>query len=295
MALMKCSECGKEISDKAKICINCGFPLEEQLKKAHSESQKTQPDATPKSVPALDKTATFVKEARGSICQHLKSETTRDKESVENLVQEFDKSKKTFDKSQNSSREMFKSALESTIDLKFAEIMKAKNETEKFLNYIDAQILTAATRNIYKTILNFTPPQIDAACELSEKILAPSEKNQNNFLRAIVGFGGGAVGIGIILNSISNLTQKTVWQKMADGIVGPSNGGEIIKIIIGICIAAISGYFAFSKKTETNTERFLKVFKSANFRAVDDLWPQYGNELEKAICKKNPHHQPNFN
>ena len=30
MALIKCSECGKEISDKAKACIHCGCPIEEQ-------------------------------------------------------------------------------------------------------------------------------------------------------------------------------------------------------------------------------------------------------------------------
>lgn len=29
MALIKCPECNKEISDKAKSCINCGYPLEE--------------------------------------------------------------------------------------------------------------------------------------------------------------------------------------------------------------------------------------------------------------------------
>lgn len=28
MALIKCSECGKEISDKAKVCIHCGCPIE---------------------------------------------------------------------------------------------------------------------------------------------------------------------------------------------------------------------------------------------------------------------------
>lgn len=27
MALIKCSECGKEISDKASVCPNCGMPL----------------------------------------------------------------------------------------------------------------------------------------------------------------------------------------------------------------------------------------------------------------------------
>lgn len=29
MALIKCPECGKEISDKAKQCIHCGYPLED--------------------------------------------------------------------------------------------------------------------------------------------------------------------------------------------------------------------------------------------------------------------------
>lgn len=28
MALIKCSECGKEISDKAKTCPNCGAPVQ---------------------------------------------------------------------------------------------------------------------------------------------------------------------------------------------------------------------------------------------------------------------------
>lgn len=32
MALIKCPECGKEISDKASSCINCGFPLSQMIK-----------------------------------------------------------------------------------------------------------------------------------------------------------------------------------------------------------------------------------------------------------------------
>lgn len=27
MALIKCPECGKEVSDNAEICVNCGFPI----------------------------------------------------------------------------------------------------------------------------------------------------------------------------------------------------------------------------------------------------------------------------
>lgn len=34
MALIKCSECGKEVSDKANSCPNCGAPIkEDEIKK----------------------------------------------------------------------------------------------------------------------------------------------------------------------------------------------------------------------------------------------------------------------
>lgn len=53
MALIKCSECGKEISDKAETCIHCGCPLsatietpeleEIELPKIETEKPKTHP------------------------------------------------------------------------------------------------------------------------------------------------------------------------------------------------------------------------------------------------------------
>lgn len=33
MALIQCPECGKEVSDKARKCPHCGYPLEELEKK----------------------------------------------------------------------------------------------------------------------------------------------------------------------------------------------------------------------------------------------------------------------
>ena len=41
MALIKCPECGKEISDKASACIHCGFPLA-----TTSQSASQQPKTT---------------------------------------------------------------------------------------------------------------------------------------------------------------------------------------------------------------------------------------------------------
>lgn len=33
MALITCPECGKQISDKAKMCVGCGFPISDYLKR----------------------------------------------------------------------------------------------------------------------------------------------------------------------------------------------------------------------------------------------------------------------
>lgn len=42
MALIKCPECGKEISDKAKTCINCGYPISENISyESHNQEKES--------------------------------------------------------------------------------------------------------------------------------------------------------------------------------------------------------------------------------------------------------------
>ena len=41
MALIKCPECGKEISDKAPACIHCGYPLALELNKSNENTEST--------------------------------------------------------------------------------------------------------------------------------------------------------------------------------------------------------------------------------------------------------------
>jgi len=50
MALMNCPECGKEISDKAKICIYCGYPLEEENAKKETDMHFTYNDFETESI-----------------------------------------------------------------------------------------------------------------------------------------------------------------------------------------------------------------------------------------------------
>lgn len=40
MALIKCPECGKEISDKASVCINCGYPISEYVEEEQKKNEQ---------------------------------------------------------------------------------------------------------------------------------------------------------------------------------------------------------------------------------------------------------------
>lgn len=62
MALIKCPECGKEISDRAKACIHCGYPLEDGLPCSTSNGVEAEKHST-----AM---ATWECAVCGTICEH---------------------------------------------------------------------------------------------------------------------------------------------------------------------------------------------------------------------------------
>ena len=44
MTLIRCPECGSEVSDKALACIRCGYPLNSSSDTLYSDSMETNPD-----------------------------------------------------------------------------------------------------------------------------------------------------------------------------------------------------------------------------------------------------------
>ena len=44
MALIKCPECNKEVSDKAEICVHCGYPISKWIKEKNSDSSQSNED-----------------------------------------------------------------------------------------------------------------------------------------------------------------------------------------------------------------------------------------------------------
>ena len=59
MALVKCPECGKEVSDRAKSCPNCGFPIEEEVHKNEQEYKTDSKDERVEELPPEERPEMF--------------------------------------------------------------------------------------------------------------------------------------------------------------------------------------------------------------------------------------------
>lgn len=317
MAMIKCSECGKDISDTAPACVGCGAPMavaattsdnsnkidlsgiKSAVSSMTAKVKETAEAATRsdgiskfdlsgiksavKSVTAKVKVTTEAAAKQGK--ELMKSKQQKDADAVERLAKDFGESTHQSQSASDLSRARFTSALDSTIDVKFAEIMSCKADTDKFLTFVDSQILTASVRNVFKNALDVVPPQIEAACKLSEAILAPSAQEREQLIKSAAGIGGGAAGIGMIIAGIGGALGwgAGIIASVSAFFVGTSLAGPAGWAIAGVTLAGIAAYFATTSNQTKDTERFLNVLKSSTGRAIEAIWPEYETALVKVL------------
>ena len=316
MAMIKCSECERDISDTAVACVGCGAPMAVAAAKSDQsalfdltglktsvlnvaskakDSAETiaKSDSGSKALTSLKSVFSTVtekvKESAETAAEQgkelLKSKQQKDADAVERLAKGFGEQPAESASSAGQSCARFKAALGSTIDVKFAEIMNGKTEPNKFLTYVDSQILTATVRNVFKNAIETTPPQIEAACKMSEAILAPSALEREQLIKSAVGIGGGAAGIGMIIAGIGGALGwgAGVIASVSAFFVGTSLAGPAGWAIAGITLAGIAAYFATTSNEAKDTERFMNVLKSSSDRAVEAIWPEYETALLKVL------------
>lgn len=176
---------------------------------------------------------------------------------------------------------IFGSRLENTIAAKFGEIMASKPPGAKFLNYSDAQTLTAMVRNVFRRRLNVVPNQIEIALTLSEAVLAPSTREKIELLKKASGIAGGAGGIAMIITGIGlalgwgagAIAAIKAW------LVGGAFLGPVGWITGGIALAAIAAYFALTDDQAKDTERFINALKGGLKEAITPVWADFGDRL----------------
>lgn len=316
MAMIKCSECCRDISDTAAACVGCGAPMAVASAKSDQSSMfdltglKTavssatarvkesaesvaNSDNGNKALSSLKSvfstvTAKVIESAEAAAEQGkemMKSKQLKDAEAVERLASGFGEKSSPPASASVQACARFNAALGSTIDVKFAEIMNGKTVENKFLNYVDSQILTATVRNVFKNALDVVPPQVEAACKMSEAILAPSALEREQLIKSAVGIGGGAAGIGMIIAGIGGALGwgAGVIASVSAFFVGTSLAGPAGWAIAGITLAGIAAYFATTSNETKDTERFMNVLKSSTERAVEAIWPEHEATLVKVL------------
>jgi hypothetical protein len=301
---IKCNKCSNDNAVTAKFCGDCGAPL--SISSTDSYGTSTQAGLKFSNLSGDGKVdfedfknaltiskkyaSNKVNDAVILAQEFLKSDKEKDEESVKKLAESFEKQTKTVKPESQINREKFESAMTSTIDIKYAEIMSSKKESDAYLTYIDAQILTAKVRGVFKHILSVTPPQVEAACLMSEAVLAPSTKDRKNKIKAAVGVAGGTTGIGIVIAAFASALGwgASIGAVIWTAIAGSSFLGPIAWGIAGIALAFMAGYYATTSNHQTDTERFLRVLKDATTKAIEAIWPQYETEFTRAVTQADP-------
>ena len=178
------------------------------------------------------------------------------------------------------SRDRFTAALNATIDLKFAEIFRAKQSRESHLTYIDGQILVSTVRNVFTNALGVVPLEVEDACRRSEEVLSPAKQGKFMSRKAVVGLLGGAIGLGLVLLAGVGVFDRPLWK---NPFARDPHYENIALFVLGLFILALSGYFATQRNRQVDSERFLRELKASVGVAVDAAWPQHGAALTKAL------------
>jgi hypothetical protein len=295
MDMLECKDCGAENIISSQMCSDCGASLEKSNTPLDFNGDGKVDFEDFKAVfgKLKDKVSSAAVVAVDAGRDAVRSKAEKDRDAVENLADEFHKQPQEDQNEDQILCQKFKAALESTIDLKFADLMRAKQGQDKYLSYIDAQLLTASVRNIFKSALALTPPQVDAACSFSEAILAPSSQEKQNLIKATIGLAGGTAGIGLVIGGVGSALGwgAGLIATVTTAIVGTSFAGPAGWVVAGVSLAAIAGYFATTDNKQTDTERFIRVLKNANSKAVDAAWPEHGASLTSVISESKPQAQ----
>lgn len=191
--------------------------------------------------------------------------------------------------------EEFTSRLLSTIDAKFAEIMASKpsDPKEKFLNYVDAQTISASIRSVFVNKTGCVPNHIEATLNICEAVMSPTLEERKKKIKKAAGIVGGLGGLSLTISTIitalgigSTAATVGLWGTIKALLVGtpatPAGPIVIPAVLItsGVAIAALAGYLAFSGTDPLkNTERYMKALKNGMKQSVHQTWDEFGNKI----------------
>ena len=181
-------------------------------------------------------------------------------------------------------KEEFQTLVSQTIDAKIIELISTKPD-EPCINYTDSQSISLVVKNIFIKPLRVCPKEIEAVCNLSEAVLAPTKLEKIKKIKATVGLVGGVSGIGMIIGSVGVALGwgTSVIAGVTTFFSGVGLFGPIGLAVSGVSIVAIASYFTFSSDKATNHEKYVLTLKSSLSVAIDKIWDEHGKSVVSGI------------
>jgi hypothetical protein len=184
-----------------------------------------------------------------------------------------------------STMEQFINMNMSVIDNTASEIMRGKSG-EQTLTKDDMIVITERLKNIYRSVINGVPQEIELACGFAEAILAPSaieRIKRIKTLKNILGIAGGSAGIGMIITGVGGILGwgAGVVASITAFFVGTSIAGPVGWIAGGVGVAAIAGYFALKRNDPELSRKAIDLLKIGVKNPMPSIWVEYETKIKE--------------
>ena len=169
------------------------------------------------------------------------------------------------------------------IDAKARELVEGEEGSAAVLSFDAFKIVTARVRGLYRERLGEVPREVDAACTLSEAVLAPTKQETIRLLKTVFTLVGGASGIAVVLSGVgvalgwsAGVLAGVTAVFTAAGIAGPVGwamgaGG----------IAGIAAYFMLTRNDPAaNSAKALEALHQSLQKAEPMLAEEYRMKFE---------------
>lgn len=152
-------------------------------------------------------------------------------------------------------------------------------------DYMDQDDFAALTGDIFLAFerrIGHEPPLVKAACLMANMAMEPGQAKREELMKKAAALGGGATGIGLVINSVGLAAGWGQGMIHAATVffAGSAVGGPIALGMAGATLATVSAWMLFSKDDpKAQADRATKVLLEGVDAAIEMLWGEYGDQL----------------
>ena len=190
----------------------------------------------------------------------------------------------------NTEKELFKIRLAALVRGEYGKTIYANGK----IDYVSAGRICDDVRQVFLKNLGMIPLEIEAVCKDSREVLSSArifrERAKKAFLQAIalvIGGGMALFGVSLFMGWGVGWLGKFLITLFGHPILAPA-----CWIAGGVFLVILTSFFFHRTSGAVYMEKFERALTGGLSKAIDALWPTYGNTLEKMVKPSVPAQEP---